>query len=94
MFLQIFVVSFVVASVFVVAGSGTPVNATSTAAPVNGTETRLEFDAKDVIPPADSPLKHLDDAQGDKKYVEFINELYQHDKTKTPLQFTDSKRQD
>lgn len=41
----------------------------------------------DVIGPVDSPLKHLETAQSDKKYVEFINDLYKNDKSKTPLTF-------
>lgn len=40
-----------------------------------------------VIAPVDSPLKHLEKAQTDKKYVEFINDLYKNDKSKTPLTF-------
>lgn len=40
-----------------------------------------------VIGPVESPLKHLEAAQGDKKYVDFINDLYKKDKSKTPLTF-------
>lgn len=41
----------------------------------------------DVIGHVDSPLKHLETAQADKKYVDFINDLYKNDKSKKPLTF-------
>lgn len=57
--------------------------------PAEEVHEHLDVDP-DVIGPVDSPLKHLEEVQGDKKYVEFINDLYKGDKSKTPLVFAHS----
>lgn len=70
----------------------------SKALPRPDEETKVETPAEhldvdpDVIGPVDSPLKHLDTAQSDKKYVEFINDLYKNDKSKKPLTFEEKSR--
>lgn len=46
----------------------------------------------ELIAPVDSPLKHLETVQSDKKYVDFINDLYKKDKSKTPLTFEQKSR--
>lgn len=59
--------------------------------PAEEVHEHLDVDP-DVISPVDSPLKHLDEVQADKKYVDFINDLYKKDKSKTPLTFEQKSR--
>lgn len=59
--------------------------------PAEEVHEHLDVDP-DVIGPVESPLKHLDQAKSDKKYVDFINDLYKKDKSKTPLTFEQKSR--
>lgn len=43
------------------------------------------YDAQDVIPQVVSPLKNIEESQGNGQYVDFINQLYRFDRTKTAL---------
>lgn len=80
---QVFLLTAVVAMVLQIA---IPVQSLPAGqSPANATE-QLDVNP-DVIGPVDSPLKHLEKAQSDKKYVDFINDLYKNDKSKTPLTF-------
>lgn len=49
------------------------------------------YDAQAVIPPNGSPLKNLDESQGNPKYVDFINTLYRHDRTKQALHYEENQ---
>lgn len=71
-----------------------------TAAPVDtnakGDDTKvvikplqLAVNPDDVIEPVSSPLEQKE--QTHKEYVEFINELYKNDKSKTPLTLEEKK---
>lgn len=54
--------------------------------PAEEVHEHLDIDPA-VIGPVDSPLKNLEQVQADRKYVDFINDLYKKDKSKTPLTF-------
>lgn len=43
------------------------------------------YNAQDLIPQGGSPLKDLEQSQGNGQYVDFINQLYRFDRTKTAL---------
>lgn len=54
---------------------------------------KIGFEAQDIVPAGKSPLKNLEEAQGNRQYVDFINQLYRLDRTKPALQFDSHHRQ-
>ena len=51
------------------------------------------YEARDVIPTGENPLKNPAKVQGDAKYVDFINTLYRFDRSKPALQFDEQPQQ-
>lgn len=54
---------------------------------------KIGFETPDLLPAGKSPLKNLDEAQGNRQYVDFINQLYRLDRTKPALHFDNHGRQ-